>query len=131
MRIPKRISILGHPVFVYHRARPIEIADEEQALGAAHVLTNQIGICTKVENDYIAESLKTEAFMHEILHHVDNKLGLDMSEDQVHGMALGMLQVIRDNRLNFLDTEDVMGKKGKGKKKAGLPVKGGKGCKGK
>lgn len=130
MRIPKRINILGHPVSVYHRARPLDLGDDEKATGLAHIFTNQIGICTKVDGDYIAESLKTEAFLHEICHHIDHKLGLRMDEEQVQGVALGLLQVIRDNRLNFLDTEDVMGKKGKGKKKGAAPVVGkGKKCK--
>ena len=46
-------------------------------------------------------------------------------------MALGAIQVIRDNHLNFLDTEDVMGgKKQKKGKKKDVPVVGkGKKCK--
>ena len=80
MRIPKRINILGHPITVYHTSKPIEV-DDDLALGAAHILTNKIGICYRVDEDYLAESMKAEAFMHEIFHHINTKLALDLEEN--------------------------------------------------
>jgi len=110
MKIPKRINILGHPILVYKSNKPMELDDEEKATGLAHLLTNKIGICCRVDGDYIAESLQAETFLYEIFHHINEKMGLGMEEGQVRGMALGALQVVRDNKLNFLDTRDDSGK---------------------
>ena len=127
MRIPKQTRILGHPVQSYFARKALELDDCEMALGLAHLFTNKIGICTAMDGEAISESIVAEAYMHEICHHISAKLGLELIESQIAGMACGLLQVIRDNRLDFLNTEDVMGKKGKGKKKAVVVGKGKKG----
>ena len=70
-----------------------------------------------------------QTFMHEVLHAIDNVYGAahiqkhEDGEDIIDQMAEGLLQVIRDNKLDF--REDRMGKKGKDKK--GMKPK--KGCK--
>jgi hypothetical protein len=105
---------LGHPITVYHSWEPIELDEDESALGCAHLLTNQIGICHKVEDAYVSESMTTEAFLHEIFHHVSSKLGMGLEEIQIAGMSCGLLHVLRDNKLDFLNTDNDMPKK-KGK----------------
>lgn len=126
MRIPSTLKILGHPVKVYRANRALEVEDVDQALGLAHLVTNKIGICRLFDGECVSESIQAETLLHEISHHISQKMGLGLDESQISGMSCGMLQVIRDNGLDFLDTEDVMGQKGKGKKKAVAPVKGSK-----
>lgn len=130
MKIQSRIKILGHPIRVSCVGHALETEDCSQAVGLAHLVTNRISLSRKFDADEVAESVVAETYLHEIAHHVNTKLGLGMEEGQISGISCGLLQVIRDNRIDFLDTEDAMGKKGKGKKqKKVAPVKGGKKCK--
>lgn len=122
MKIPKKLNILGHPILVYRSNDALELDECDRAMGLAHLLSNKIGVCHRVDGEDVSESMVAETFMHEIFHHVGSKLGLELEEAQIAGMACGVLQVIRDNKIDFLSREVDMGKKGKGGKKKAAPV---------
>ena len=101
MKIPKTIKILGHKITVYFSGDALDLDEITRCRGLAHLLTNKIGLARKVEDDELTESVIAESFLHEITHHIADKLGLELEEYQVAGIACGLLQVIRDNKLDF------------------------------
>jgi len=101
MKIPKTIKILGHKITVYWSNGALELDDDTGCRGLAHLLTNKIGLSRQIEGDELTESVIAESFLHEITHHIADKLGLELEEYQVAGIACGLLQVIRDNKLDF------------------------------
>lgn len=49
----------------------------------------------------IPEESMADTFLHEALHAVSRVYGIDLKESQVSGLAGGLMQVIRDNGLDF------------------------------
>lgn len=114
MRIPKKLDILGHPTRVVYTGRELSLDDGEVTIGMAHVITDQISINHTFDGEPISEHTQAVLLLHEILHLIDWKLGFEWTEEQVKGCSEVLLQVIRANKLNFLDTvEYVNRKKGK------------------
>ena len=106
MRIPKRVDILGSPTKVVYTGRELALDDGEVTIGMAHVLTDQISINHTFEGEHISEHNQATILLHEILHHIDFKLHLDLTEEQVVGCSVALLQVIRANKLDFLNCSD-------------------------
>jgi hypothetical protein len=109
MKIPKRIKIGG---CTYRVIMPYVFRDNESCLvGMCDTSLQEIKIATV--NQY-GEKRHEEALehtlMHEILHAVDFVYGCEIGnkgsecEDIIDQLARGLLQVIRDNRLNFAGT---------------------------
>uniref|UniRef100_A0A6M3J4C3 Peptidase n=1 Tax=viral metagenome TaxID=1070528 RepID=A0A6M3J4C3_9ZZZZ len=49
----------------------------------------------------IPEESVTDTILHEILHAVSRVYGIGLDENQVAGLTGGLMQVIRDNKLDF------------------------------
>ena len=106
MNIPRKIKILGHIITVNTINHLAEHPDGDFCIGMAHQFTNQITISKQfdeVNGDVldIVESVIAQTFLHEVIHHIENKLGLEMDETQVEGVAAGLFAAIRDNNLDF------------------------------
>lgn len=107
MKIPKELRIGAQTVKVElvdslegHR----ELGD---AIGHSSGSINRILLSRSVDDPYagvpalMPESVMTDTFLHEIIHMVSNNYGIGLDENQVMGLAGALLQVIRDNNLDF------------------------------
>jgi hypothetical protein len=106
MKIPRKIKILAHPVKVRCYDEILEHPDGDPCWGLAHKMSDKISICIAFSEQNgarveLSEASIADTFLHEIIHHIDSKLDLDLKENQVAGLACGLLQVIRDNKLDF------------------------------
>lgn len=122
MRIPSRVKI-GAQRYRVVECDSISWRDDE-LLGLTRCGVGEISIARTHYGRDVPEDSKSDTFLHEVIHSVSGVYGLGLSERQVSGLAGGLLQVIRDNRLDFRRGE--VGCKGKG----GKVVRGGKKVKG-
>lgn len=86
--LPKRVKIIGKTYSV----SVVEKVDDDDSLGE-HDMTKQQILLRAVQH---FESIRDTAF-HEVVHAVDEQMSLNMKEAQVHALATGLLQVLRDN----------------------------------
>jgi len=94
MKIPSKIKVSG----VWYK---IEIAkdtsdDMNEAQNRGRVLFGK-GII-KILDSYFPES-KNRTLLHEIIHILDDDLGLDLEEKTIRRLASGLYQVLKDNNL--------------------------------
>lgn len=89
-------------------------------LGMAKQGVGKIEVSKTCRGEVVPEDSLADTFLHEIIHVVSGTYGIGLKENQVSGLAGGLLQVIRDNGLDFRrgDMAKGVGKK-KGKKKGG------------
>ena len=109
MKIPKKIKIGAHDVTIKF---PHKFQERQDAFGFFNIGTNEIFI-TDVDSsgNPCSDTHIASTFLHEVLHVINrvyccSRLGDNTSEeDMVEGLAQGLLQVIRDNNLDFLNTD--------------------------
>jgi hypothetical protein len=102
MKIPLSIKIGAHTVSVEMPDSNEEIGDKTgEDLGDTLLAQNRIRVCAKYDGDDVPESMMAEVFLHEILHYVLYQAGHGLCEQEVTAAASGLLQVIRDNNLDF------------------------------
>lgn len=94
MQIPDKIKVSG----IWYK---IEIAkdtsdDMNEALNRGKVAFSK-GII-KILDSYFPES-KVRTLLHEIIHILDDDLGLDLDEKTIRRLASGLYQVLKDNNL--------------------------------
>lgn len=83
------LRILGHNVCVSLVTSPMGSTD---VIGEADYQGGQIRILANLEQSVFQATL-----LHETIHIIDHHLGLQLSEEQVAGIAQGLFQVFRDN----------------------------------
>lgn len=110
MKIPKKIKILGHGIKVRCYQDVLQHPDGSACYGLAYKMSDAISICTAFCEDdgeqvEISETSIADTFLHEIIHHIEYKLGLELKEHQITALACGLLQVIRDNNLDFREAK--------------------------
>ena len=101
MEIPEKIKVAGHWVEV---KRDYKYKERGDLLGQAKYSGNTITLIERREGtvDEVAESSEAENFLHEMFHHVNCKYNNnDLKEEQVGRLAVGLFQVLRDNKLKF------------------------------
>ena len=99
MKIPKSIKIAGHIVEVFDNYHFKERGDVD---GDSNLTNNYIMIGYTIES----ESTKAQIFLHEILHHIGLRYLGDanfLKEEATNSLSEGLLQVLRDNKLDFGD----------------------------
>lgn len=96
MKIPKTLKIGGHRVEILQKTEL-----QSTYIGLAHYATNKIELRTEFDDEQIPESRITETFLHEVLHFISDNSGLGLKENQINGLACQLLQVIRENKLDF------------------------------
>jgi len=103
MRIPDRIKI-GCNEFT------VEWRDELDAagnIGLSSVSLNKIYMARRTKDSVggvvveMPEPVLVDTFLHEVLHSLSCLYGLKLKERQIEGLAGGLMQVIRDNALDF------------------------------
>jgi hypothetical protein len=103
MKIPKQIKISGHVIKVFKK-RNLEM-NGTPCLGLSYLAQNMIELASHIHGEKVPESKQAETFMHEIGHFINSIHSIGLNEKKNDEIALAFFQVIRDNRLNFLDME--------------------------
>lgn len=86
---PKSVRIIGKTYsIVWTDGKPLD----EDDVGEFDPANQRIAI----KNGQPKEQ-EQDTLLHEILHGIDQEMNLKMKEAQVHGMATGLLAVIKDN----------------------------------
>lgn len=87
-KCPQRVKIVGKNYSVV----VVDKVDEEDSLGDSDEPSQQITIrrCQHFE-------AAKDTVLHEIVHAIDHAMGMDLAEQQVVGIAAGVLQVLREN----------------------------------
>lgn len=85
---PESINVLGKTYSVLY----VEKVDEKDSCGDHDAGVLEIKIKASMHQDVIAETM-----LHELTHAVEEQLDLGMREKQVHGLSVGMFQVLREN----------------------------------
>ena len=70
----------------------VDKVDEKDSCGEHDMGKLEIKVKKSLHPDVIAETL-----LHELTHAVEEQLDLGMREKQVHGLSVGMFQVLREN----------------------------------
>jgi hypothetical protein len=70
----------------------VDKVDEKDSCGDHDMGVLEIKIKASMHQDVIAETL-----LHELTHAIEEQLDLGMREKQVHGLSVGMFQVLREN----------------------------------
>lgn len=101
MKIPESLKIGGHEYKVIY---PHDFTDCVNVNGLTDTEAKQIKIRQMtLGGGPRAESGVAVTLLHEILHAVDHYTGHDVfeNEEHVHGIAEGLYQVMKDNKLVF------------------------------
>lgn len=85
---PQSIQVLGKTYAVEF----VDKVDDKDSFGEHEMSTQKI----KIKNEQHHESSR-ETLLHEVIHAVEEQLDLGMKEKQVHGLAVGLFQVLREN----------------------------------
>lgn len=103
MKIPRKIRVAGHLIII---KKLKTFKKSPNILGLAYMPGNKIEISNTFGGSEIPEATKAEVFLHEILHQISDKYSIDLREKQVSQLAGGLFQVIRDNKLDFVSTQE-------------------------
>lgn len=88
MNGPTQIRVVGKTYTIEY----VERVDDKDSSGESARDTQSI----KVKKDQHQESAR-ETLLHEVIHAVEGQLGLDLKEKQVHGLGVGLFQVLCEN----------------------------------
>ena len=98
MKIPKKIKIGGHMVTI----RKMRQLQEPETIGQAFNSEDRIDLATHSEGKPISEAMRAVVLLHEIVHHINwVYCGARLSEEDIQAIGEGLLQVLRDNNLDF------------------------------
>jgi hypothetical protein len=102
LKIPIRVRVAGHWIETVYRDE-IEPLEEGSfsPMGLALFGSNTIVIAKRHFNSPISESNKAEAWIHELIHHIDEKYDVGLSEKNVRRLAAGLHQVLTENKISF------------------------------
>ena len=100
MKIPKRVRFVGR---VYDVKHDVACAEEHNAYGMVNFHTGLITLTPRKAG--VSEMEETDTLMHELLHIINHHYKIELTEDQIHFITLGLLGVIRENKLDFLGDE--------------------------
>ncbi len=98
-------------------ALPSKEGPECDDFGLTIFSTESIKVARSANGRPVSENCMADTFLHEIIHGVSNTYGLGLTENQVSGLAGGLLALFRSNDLDFSDRGDGMACKGSGKGK--------------
>ena len=96
MKLHKKLKILGQEYSVYL----LPNKKMKGKLGECNVNDREILIRETLKGDKFRE-----VFLHEIIHAIAEMLNLDMTENQVNNVAVGLTALINDNT-EFLSEEE-------------------------
>lgn len=96
MKIPRTIKIDCYEIEII---QPV-VMDE---LGTADTTHNEIHVCQEQDGRNLKEPVRTQTFLHEIIHHINEIYHLGLTEEQTDILSTKILTTFRDNKLNFLE----------------------------
>jgi len=99
MKIPKKIKVGPH---VYKVVRKKKIIDEngDELRGECRAEERVILIQSGLKNTRLCET-----FLHEIVHAIDEENQMELGENRVNIIGLNLMQIIVDNKLDFLSLD--------------------------
>ena len=105
MKIPKQIKIGAARYRVQLEPDSFASYDEpdgkKENIGEHITALMLLRVATYVGQKKIPEESLTDTVLHEILHGISRVYGIGLTENQVCGLSGGLMQVIRDNKLDF------------------------------
>ena len=101
MRIPKEIIISGHTVKIEH-VRDLKLNGED-CWGIYDDDKHVIYLKTGMD-----KTRKMEVLLHECLHAIEHIEGLKSNEKTIDILGRGLLALIRNNKLNFLERKTTL-----------------------
>ena len=101
MKIPRKLNISGQTVKVVQK-RHLNKTVKNQ-IGRATYTENLIELSRNCEDNKVEHQYMACTLLHEIIHHLDDKIGVGLKEAQVDRLAVGLYQVLKDNKLKFHD----------------------------
>lgn len=88
---PERIKVISKRFTIHYVPEATgELSDEK--MGLCDTLNQNIWV-----QDDLKEDTQRETLLHEILHAISDEMGLNLTEEQVAGTAIGVLAVLMDN----------------------------------
>jgi hypothetical protein len=99
MKIPRKLNISGQTVKITQKSYINK--DLKNQIGKAIFTSNSIELSRKCLGDHVDEQYMACTLLHEVIHHLDDKLGIGLKEAQVDRLAVGIYQVLKDNKLVF------------------------------
>jgi len=99
MKIPRKLKVGPH---TYKVRRKKKIVDEEghELRGECRVEERVILLQSGLKNTRLCET-----FLHEVMHAIDEENQMELGENRVNLISLCLLQIILDNKLNFLSLD--------------------------
>lgn len=101
MNIPSKVKIGPHK---YTVSQNKEADGDNNFMGTTNNNLCKISVRLELDGEKVPESQIAETFLHEIIHVIDLLYDLELKENQIGALAVGLLTTIRDNKLNFLGT---------------------------
>lgn len=99
MKIPKTVKIAGHTMRVAIRDKLKCEVKGQILIGFAHLSRNLIELSrTGADGTRVCKSTMMEALCHEILHHISWRYKVNLRHPQIHLLAEGIYQVLKDNK---------------------------------
>jgi hypothetical protein len=99
VKIPRKLNISGQTVKIVQKRYLNK--DLKNQIGRAVFTSNSIELSKKCLGDHVDEQYMAVTLLHEIIHHLDDKLSMGLKEAQVDRLAVGIYQVLKDNKLQF------------------------------
>jgi Zn-dependent peptidase ImmA (M78 family) len=96
MKIPKKINLCGHTYEVIYKKQIL--MDGRECYGLCDIDKHVIYLKTGM-----AETQRMDVLLHECIHAIEGIFGLNLTETAVNNLAIGLLSLIRENKLNFLE----------------------------
>ena len=98
MVITQMVRISGHDIAV-EILDHVTDGNQEACCGMAYLLQDRIEIARKWNGVNVSDDAMGEAFIHEVIHHIDAKYSIGLKEKQVEKLGSGMYAFLRDNIL--------------------------------
>jgi len=98
MKIPDKIKVLGHEVKIL-KTNAFQIGGKAGSYSSWHDVISIADDCD------VTESNQAEAFQHEIIECINDKCDLNLEQRTIMTLSEVLLQIIRDNDLDFRDKE--------------------------
>lgn len=75
--------------------------DAKDSVGEHIPMIQTIRVSVRDNKRKILEPTITDTILHEVIHAVSRVYGIGLTENQVAGLSGGLMQVMRDNKLDF------------------------------
>lgn len=100
MKIPKKIRAFGR---VYNIVHDDDVTASYDSYGL--VIHDKEHIFLKKRGVSFSEEKEAATLMHELFHVIEENLRINLTEDQIGLLAVGLYTIITDNKLDFQSGE--------------------------